>query len=245
MRLLSYNIRHGGVGREERLAEVIRQADPDVVVFQEATRPIVIERLAATTGMRVCGSRPRTSLGFMSRVEIGEHAWHQPRLSRHAFLEIALAGSRFRIFGVHLSAVHSAWTERHRMFELRALLAAIRHHQEGAHVLAGDFNTLAPGELLDIRRLPHRLRALVWLSGGKVRWRTIQLILEAGYTDAYRRLHADPGWTFPTWNPHIRLDYVFIAAASAERVKECRVIDTDAAKAASDHFPLLAEIDVD
>ena len=69
--------------------------------------------------------------------------------------------------------------------------ASIRRHQHGFHVLTGDFNTLAPGELLDFRKLPHRLRALVWLSGGRIRWRTIQLILDAGYVDAYRMLHAD------------------------------------------------------
>jgi len=46
LRLMSYNIRFGGVGREERLAAVIRQADPDIVVLQEATRPDVVERHA-------------------------------------------------------------------------------------------------------------------------------------------------------------------------------------------------------
>ena len=37
LRLMSYNIRFGGVGREERIAEVIRHVDPDIVVLQEAT----------------------------------------------------------------------------------------------------------------------------------------------------------------------------------------------------------------
>jgi len=41
-------------------------------------------------------------------------------------------------------------------------------------VLAGDFNTLAPGEDLDLKRLPPRLRPFVWLSGGRIRWRTIR-----------------------------------------------------------------------
>ena len=42
--------------------------------------------------------------------------------------------------------------------ELRALLRSIAQHQEGFHVLTGDFNTLAPGELLDFKKLPARLR---------------------------------------------------------------------------------------
>jgi exodeoxyribonuclease-3 len=182
----------------------------------------------------------------MSRVPVAEHHWHHPRGSRHAFLEIVLAGVRCRVFGVHLSAVHSAWTERRRVRELRALMAGIRGHQQGVHVLAGDFNTLAPGELLDVRQLPYRLRALVWLSGGTIRWQTIQQILDARYVDAFRFLHpADAGLTFPTWNPHVRLDYVFVPELHVGRVKACRVVTDAPARDASDHFPLLAEIEID
>jgi exodeoxyribonuclease-3 len=149
-----------------------------------------------------------------------------------------------RIFGVHLSAVHSAWTEGRRVFELRALLRSIRTHQHGFHVLAGDFNTIAPGDLLDVHKLPHRLRALVWLSGGRIRWRTIKLVLDGGYVDGYRRLHApELGYTFPTGSPHVRLDYVFVPTAFAGRLRSCEIVMVPAAVAASDHFPLLAELD--
>jgi exodeoxyribonuclease-3 len=248
IRLLSYNIRHGGAGREPRLSEVIASCAPDIVVFQEATRPAVIETLAERTGMPHCGAMPRLSLGFMSRVPIARHEWHRPRVSRHAFLELELTHNRFRVFGVHLSAVHAAWTERRRTFELRALLANIAadvERRDGLHALVGDFNTLAPGDVFDPRKLPGRLRALVWLSGGRIRWRTIQLVLDAGYADAFRALHpADAGWTFPTWHPHVRLDYLFVPSAHIARVQSCEVVATDAAREASDHFPLLSVLDV-
>lgn len=245
LRLLTYNIRRGGAGREERLIAVIRRCDPDVVVFQEATRPAVVERLAQETNMPQWGARARQSLGFMSRRPVAQYEWHQPRLSRHAFLEIVLGGTEFRIFGLHLSAVHAAWTERRRVRELRALLKSIERHQHGFHVLAGDFNTLAPGELLDIRHLPHRLRALVWLSGGAIRWRTIQVVLDAHYVDGFRVHHANvPGFTFPTWNPHVRLDYVFLPDTFAGRLKSCDVISGKDVLDASDHMPLQAEIEM-
>jgi len=109
----------------------------------------------------------------------------------------------------------------------------------------GDFNTLAPGEELDIRRLPVRLRAFVWLTGRTIRWHTIQIMLDAGYVDGYRRLHPrEPGYTFPTWDPHIRLDYVFVPSAFMNRMTDSRVVDGGAAAAASDHHPLLADLDV-
>jgi endonuclease/exonuclease/phosphatase family metal-dependent hydrolase len=242
-RLLSYNIRHGGRGREGPIAEVIAACRPDLVIFQEATRPDVIEHVADRCGMAACATKPKTSLGFMSRLPAAHHAWYRPRLSRHAFLEVHPEGVDFRVFGVHLSAVHAAWTERRRALELGNLLRSIGAHERGFHVLTGDFNTLAPGELLDIRKLPHRLRALVWLSGGRIRWRTIAVVMNAGYVDGFRRLHpSDPGLTFPVWDPHVRLDYVFLPAGSAEKLISCEVVRHPSAGAASDHFPLLAVI---
>ena len=242
-RLLSYNIRHGGAGREDALAAVISACKPDLVILQEATRPDVIARLAVACGMAECGARPNTSLGFMSREKTEHHAWHRPRMSRHAFIEVHPRGFGCRVFGVHLSAVHAAWTERRRVLELRRLLDSIERHERGRHVLVGDFNTLAPGELLDVRKLPHRLRALVWMSGGRIRWRTIELILNSGYADGFRRLHPDdPGLTFPVWDPHVRLDYVFVPADQAARLVSCEVVRQAPTPVASDHFPLLVEI---
>jgi exodeoxyribonuclease-3 len=185
----------------------------------------------------------RQSLAYLSRRPVADASWHRPRFSRHAFIEVAPAGSDVRVFGVHLSAVHAAWTERRRVFELRALLRSIAHHQDRFHVLAGDFNTLAPGELLDCARLPPRLRPFVWLSGGRIKWRTIRLVLEAGYVDGYRlKQPGDMGHTFPTWGPHLRLDYVFVPAAFADRLVTCEVVSHPDAAAASDHFPVVADL---
>ena len=244
-RLLSYNIKDGGAGREDALAAVVRAAAPDLVVLQEATLPGVVERLAQASGMAEWGTRPRESLGFMSRRPVAHVAWHKPRVSRHAFVEIAPAGTDWRFFGVHLSAVHAAWTERHRGYELRALLAALARRQPGPHALTGDFNTLAPGEFLDFAKLPRRLRALVWLSGGRIRWRTIATILATGYSDAFREQHRDtPGFTFPTWDPHVRLDYLFVPTAHVAQIQGCEVLDSADGRRASDHLPLLSLIDI-
>ena len=131
------------------------------------------------------------------------------------------------------------------MFELRALLRAIAAHQNGPHVLIGDFNTVAPGDLLDIRKLPHRLRALVWLSGGRIRWKTIATVLSVGYVDGFRRLHpTDAGYTLPTPEPHVRLDYAFVPGGFVQQVSECAVMRTPEAAAASDHYPLLCTLNL-
>jgi exodeoxyribonuclease-3 len=243
VRILSYNIRRGGAGREAPLASVIRAVNPDVVVLEEATRPDVVERLAHDTGMGHWSSKSGKSLAFMSRQSVASFAAYRPPISRHAFLEILPSTTSWRVFGVHLSAVHAAWTERRRLFELRALLRAVAAHQSGPHILIGDFNTVAPGDIFDARRLPRRLRALVWLSGGHIRWRTIATVLASGYVDSFRQLHPhDLGYTLPTPDPHVRLDYAFVPGAFAHHVRSCEIVKTPDVESASDHFPLLLEV---
>jgi exodeoxyribonuclease-3 len=242
-RLLTYNIQRGGRARVESIARVINASTPDLVVLQEATDEAAVQRLAALTGMADSGSFRRQSLGFLSREPLAHVSWHRPFVSRHAFIEVVPAGERIRIFGVHLSAVHAAWTEQRRVFELRALLRSVARHQDGFHVLAGDFNTLAPGELLQPGRLPFRLRPLVWSTGGRIGWRTIQTVLDAGYADAYRTKHPDePGMTMPTRDPHVRLDYVFVPRRFADRVLSCDVVNHAEARQASDHFPVAVDL---
>ena len=245
-RLMTYNIRHGGGGRQSALADVINASAPDLVLLQEATDPRIVEELAAATAMEEWRAYAGQSLGFLSRQRVAFAEWIRPRVSRHAFIEVVPAGDAVRVFGVHLSAVHAAWTEQRRVFELRALLRSVARHQDGFHVLAGDFNTLAPGEQLNVRSLPLRLRPLVWMSGGRVRWRTVQTVLDAGYVDGFRMRHADdPGLTLPTPEPHIRIDYVFVPTPFSTRVASCEVVRHPQAAAASDHFPLVADLNVD
>ena len=245
VKLLSYNIRFGGLKRERELAEVIRSAAPDIVVFQEAIDADVIKRLAAATDMPHWAARGRHSIGYISRLEIAHHEWHYPAGAKHSFLEIVLAGSEVRVFGLHLSSMFSKWGEQRRVREISALLQSIERYQDGFHVLVGDFNTLAAGEVLDVKRMPAWIRGLIWISGRNFQRETVQAMRSAGYADGYRTLHPDAtGYTFPIWDPHLRFDYVFIPAGFADRLLSCDVVTTpDVVRKASDHFPLLAELD--
>jgi exodeoxyribonuclease-3 len=154
---------------------------------------------------------------------------------------------------IHLRAWFSKWSEEGRARELRGLLAGIREQlvrERNAfafHVLAGDFNALAPGERFDPTPMPAWIRGMVWLSGRDIARSTIEMMRSDGYIDAWRTVHPDseekPGFTFPVWNPHVRLDYVFTPAAYTSRVIACEVRRApDAARTASDHFPLLVEL---
>jgi exodeoxyribonuclease-3 len=244
LRFLSYNIKYGGTGREAQIASVIQACAPDVVVLQEATDPSVIARVAEKIGFDHWGSRPGFSTGFMSRLPVAHHAWHSARGARHPFLEVVLDAPHPRIFGLHLSAWFSKWSERRRAREIRLLLEGIREHQHGFHIIAGDFNALAPGERLQVAQMPRWIRAMVWVSGRDIARETIQVMLDEHYADVWRRLHpSGDGYTFPTWGAHVRLDYMFTPDRYAPLISECAVVrEVPDAAAASDHYPLFANI---
>jgi exodeoxyribonuclease-3 len=253
VRLLTYNIREGGVGRAEQIAEVISAANPDVVALQEARHPAVVERIATLAGFPFCGSRPLHSTGFLSKVPVIDHGWRHPPRTRHALLELSLGDGFPRVFVLHLRAWFSKWSEQQRARELRGLLDGIREQLEreqnafAFHVLAGDFNALAPGERFDPSPMPAWIRGMVWLSGRDIARSTIEMMRADGYADAWRTVHPDseiePGYTFPVWSPHVRLDYVFTPTAYAGRVTSCEVRRSpEIASSASDHYPLLVEL---
>lgn len=244
LRLLSYNIRFGGVGREAAIAEVIEAVEPDLVIFQEATHPAVIKEISEATGLPHWAAERGHSLAYLSRLPVRHHKWHHPKGSKHAFLEVKLEGIDLTFFGLHLRAQFSKWSERRRAREMRALIEGIEAERERFHVLLGDFNTLAPGEVLEVWRMPAWIQAMIWLSGREIQRETIGVVLKEGYIDGYRFLHKEGGATFPVWDPHLRLDYLFIPFAYVECLKKIEVIhDLPIVDTASDHYPLLALLD--
>ena len=245
LRLLSYNIKFGGKGREDHIAAVIRAANPDIVLLQEATDRLVVRRLADLCDYTTWDSRVNYSTGFMTRLPVESYNWHLPKRTRHAFLEVAVKEPTMRFFGLHLSAWFSNWSERQRRFEVEALLAGIEEHQHGFHIIAGDFNAVAPGAVLRVDRMPQWIRAMVWLSGRDIARHTIQHMLDQKYADVWAALHPEKlGYTFPTWDPHVRLDYAFTPDRYRDSILGCEVLTTPAQAAqASDHFPLLVEFE--
>ncbi len=244
-KLLSYNIHFGGSEKREQLAEVINQIKPDLVVFQEASEPEVIKFLSEKCEMKFWAARRRHSLGFISKNKPEHYEYFHPENSKHAFLEIQLPDSETRVFGLHLRARFSKWSEAKRHEEIKVLLDSIKQHEHGFHALVGDFNTLAPGEVFHLELMPLWIRALIWASGRDIKRDTIQTILDGGYVDGFRKLFPnEKGYTFPVWQPHVRLDYIFLPQKFADKLLKFEIVKIPLTEKASDHFPLLFHLDL-
>ncbi len=242
LRIASYNVRFGGIGRGEAIGAALAELRPDVVILQEATHRPTVETIAARLELTTVIAEPGRSVAALSRLPVGTTAWHELGFG-HSTLELGLAD--MRIFGVHLSAGLSRRGERRRQIEVAKLVGLIATNGGSTRAaIVGDFNAIAPGDAPTIPLLPRWIRLLLRFDGG-IRTEAIAAVTEAGYVDAYRRLHPDiPGFTMPSVAPSVRLDYFMLGPDLVPALRTCEPMSAGAERAlASDHLALVAELD--
>jgi len=233
---MSWNV-HGLRGSDgrcdpDRVAAVIAAAAPDVAGLQEVGAPLPTgtahagEALASRLGMRCAyGPTLRHVRGF---------AYGNAILSPHPIAsfrsydlsipgreprcclraDVVVGEARVHVFAAHLGL---GWRERRR--QAAALLSSdILRDAALSHplVLVGDFNSLSSRSAVP-------------------RWLRRQL------TDCARAVHNEAP-TFPSRFPLLRLDHAYVSAGLTVRGLE--VIRTPLARRASDHLPLVVELEL-
>ena len=250
IRLLTYNILKGGEGREAEIVEVILATAPDIVVVPEVQRIDSFRRIAMALGMtpHLAEGRGRIPLrvGLLSSLPILSfstlHLWPLWPSCIEATVQPA-DGLPLTVYGVHLAAYYPWFFEWWRAYQVRALLRYIRQTAPERHLLAGDFNTIAPEDQASLVEAPLWVKAQTWFQLGHIpRW-ALTSLLDAGYVDCFRKLHPEEeGFTLPSPHPQVRLDYIFAAPPLITALRGCRVITSPEEVAlASDHLPVLAE----
>lgn len=253
-RFVTYNILYGGKHREDAIHAVLEQTQADVIVLQEVGNPAVVERLSERLGLQsfiAYGNSP-LHLALLSRYPIQSANSYRPRIIHRALLgaQIAYAPNRtLNVFGVHLIAPpFQIFWEWRRVWELRQVLRRVAAAQPNPCILAGDFNAIAPNDVVEVERIPWHLRLLfITLQGGHIAQQAIAAVQRAGLLDAYRLRHPAPdtGRTLPAFAPTVRLDYIFVNAALREAVRACEVVtQPSAVRRASDHLPVLLDLDI-
>jgi endonuclease/exonuclease/phosphatase family metal-dependent hydrolase len=255
MRILSYNILDGGVGRADLLGQVIETQRPDVVGLVEAEDAQVVGALANRLGMdfiQAEGNKKGSAAALLSRLPIRHsinHAPSHPGITK-SFLEAVVvdaSGNEWPLGILHLHAHATEADEDIREREIAEVLEIFRPHREAKrpHLLMGDFNANAPYQMIEPSLCKMSTRREWYQNGGKLPRRVIARVLEAGYADSLRMLHpamAETAGSFSTEFPGQRVDYVFTFGIDAARVKQARVVYDEPAKVASDHYPVFLEL---
>ena len=240
IRVLTYNV-HGCIGvdgRHEpaRIADVIARERPDVAVLQELDcgrrRTGYLDQpafLAGRTGMTALFAEawPGYGIALLSRVPLrlvcrgplptvrGVAPFVERRMA--VWGEVDVGDARLSLFGTHLGLLPH---ERRRQID--ALLGAAWLGTQPANeprVLLGDLNTRPSSPLF--RRL---------VAPGLLR-------------DACAEAPARPRATFPSLRPLVRLDHVLLGGAA--RVTRAFVPTDALVRRASDHLPLVVDLEID
>jgi endonuclease/exonuclease/phosphatase family metal-dependent hydrolase len=227
LRVMAYNIHHGegmdSVVDLERIAELIREVDPDLVALQEVDS--VTERTgrvdqAAELG-RLTGMTPvfgsfmpyqggAYGMAVLSRWPVLESAnlrlpdGLEPRTSVDMTVRTPAGDRRLRFVGIHFYA-----TEPERLAQAQRL-EELLESEEGPVILAGDFNS-TPGSTV----MSHLGRTWVIVDKG------------------------EDHLTFPSWTPEREIDFLLLRPDSAFQVLRHRPMDEPVI---SDHRPLVADL---
>lgn len=158
VRAITYNILFGGTRRQELITSVLRRADADVVALQEASDGAFVRRLASELGMRAVVGEPSDrgsslNLALLTRLPLlrWQNRRHRGRMLRsHLECDVATPdGGALRFHCVHLVASFGerANGEVLRLRELDAVLDGVREGPPLRHLILGDLNAIAPGDV--------------------------------------------------------------------------------------------------
>jgi endonuclease/exonuclease/phosphatase family metal-dependent hydrolase len=224
-RAATYNV-HGHVGRDgrrdpARVSTVIDELDADVVALQEFTYPVDVP---LETRVPVVLTLERYECALGPARENATVCFGNAILTRHAFLDV--------------HRIDLSITRR----EPRAALAAtIEVRGEPVHVLVAHLGLRVPERRHQVRQILAYLESVThtrlvvlgdfndWMPG-----RTVAEVLDD-------RLGAQPRpRSFPAWRPLLALDRIWVQPRAA--LQRIRAHSTPAARMASDHLPVVAEI---
>jgi endonuclease/exonuclease/phosphatase family metal-dependent hydrolase len=257
--VMTYNIKNGGQpDRLDAIIRVVAAYRPDVLALQELAgfdrdRGRLMREVASAVGMS----------GYLAKSWFGQPVAILVRAPgtvtsarrvrgpfHHAAAEVTMATDRgpLTILGTHLCP----YSGQRRLVEARTLARQVDPGR--LMLLTGDLNTLDPwtDHRERLRALPdqHRSRHL---QNGKLDTRAVAALADAGLVDLFRQV-GEPGtqdYSVPTehgdgtdFDARMRLDYVLGTGPVARLATACRIVSGGETESASDHYPMLAELDL-
>ena len=233
LRVMSYNI-HVGVGMDknldlERIAEVINRENPDLVGLQEVDRGV--KRTEGKDEIAELANLTRMDFSFAPNLDYQGGQYGVAILSRHLIQQadhqkyenkreserrgMLRVEIEFDRKKLNFATTHLDYQlEDGRLFETEQLLRLL-DSVSGPLIVAGDFNDEPSG------------------SAYKLMLRKFQ----DGWLQAKAK---GEGLTYPADKPVKRIDYIFVRTSDRLRVKKVWLVNT----LASDHLPLIAEVEV-
>lgn len=262
LRIMTYNTLFGGFDGEEgeRFAlqvGLIREADPDVLFVQEWRGFLANGGQRLYEAERRLGRRafvaaaPITGQNTAVLVKPGIEVIRFEGDADHFHHAAAIAELHAPQLDKPLTAISVHLCPNGPAVRLReaSYLAGLAI-DESYTIIGGDFNSVSPHDPEpSLADLPARFSFRYAGPDGQADRSTLSALERAGFTDIGFHLGGNatptvPGAAFKgsEFVP-FRCDYLLASRALAKRVRQYRVLDGDAAGQASDHYPILCDVE--
>jgi endonuclease/exonuclease/phosphatase family metal-dependent hydrolase len=264
---MTYNIKTGGYdgtdsSRLDAVLRVVAALAPDVLALEELRgfdRSPLLRRISSALGMvptlaRSLFGQPVAVLVRPPFPVLSARSVAKPFHHAAARVVVGTARGPLTVVGTHL---HPHFGTR-RLWEARWAAGALRGAELG--VVMGDLNALDPWTAHEERlaRLPMPFRGRHLTLRGRIDTRAVTALARAGLVDVFhaaepqeakaavtRRVESAPTGLGGKEFSGMRLDYLFATPALAALVRDCRIVDGGETDVASDHYPVVADVDLD
>jgi len=263
MKAMTYNVYKGGEERFSNILEIIKNQNPDLLVIQEACQWQEDNRIEPIRQMldfpkaqvahfkanQRSKSGRRYDMVFFSRYPIHSQEvinnkneiWHTlPHLviETPGLIHVVLA---------HLSPFKH-WREK-EIIHINSLYAK---HQHELVVLLGDLNSLSPHDPYPDDLTEQLRQHDINKFGMPPDFAIIKKLEQAGWIDALLKQPTYDGQLHVTVKEasddkdhlNLRLDYIMGNDRLMKRVRQVEVLASEESEKASDHFPIIANINV-
>jgi len=252
---MTYNILEGGENRFESIIKVVFNEKPDFLVINEANG---FEKNNNQTFNKFS---EETGLPYFKLALSGEYDYHTAIFSKYPLKEVKEIESlrnagistiietklgAISIVGAHLTP----YTEDQRLREIDLIIS--RQMQHSNKILIGDMNSLSATDEYneDMINDFNDTQLKKFTTNGKFRFDVIKKITFLGYLDTAVIFGNQKVCTVPTKinrdEAHLinmRVDYIFISDLLKDKLKSYSVIKNNLTEMASDHFPVVIELE--
>ena len=204
VKVMTFNIWTGSPHKKESFIAIIKKADPDIVIINEANDPATFYEMADALGYdSVLSIHNKYNVGILSKYPILSHEFYQLETLAKALVEVKIKfpdlDKPLYVFACHLVALNLTGRNKKRAIEIDSILPYIQKRAGEYIVFAGDMNEESH---LD-RPMPNDCIS-----------RAIEAI---GLTDSYRNYYkcteVCPGFTHNILMiPTKRIDYIYISS---------------------------------
>lgn len=259
MKILSYNIDHGGregknpKRRWPKIIRAVKQESPDILVILEAwgwRKNKELAMFAKKTCYKyffLSQSNTLHYIALLSNIRPKNIICHTKGFHHsciHAYFESK--SCQFALLGVHLSPAN----EEIRLREAKKVIRFAKKYPNC--VIIGDFNSLAPNDPYNKIKLIKLFRKnnITKFGSKRIETRVMKKFFQSGFIDAVK-LFSNKGirYTVPTkkradekYVARLRYDYALASKTMILNIRGAKEIKNQYTNTASDHYPILLEI---